>query len=140
MVVNIAAYTEYPGLRNCDLSDKSGEDFYHTVLNKAFKEALDAGENLIVNLDGTAGYASSFLDEAFGNLIYDYTKEKVSNTLQIISTEEPQWKTMIEGDVFSKWEQRRTQNGGVRVTCTHPAWYRNINGKIELRVWEVPAV
>lgn len=41
---------------------------------QAFREkklilALRAGKRFIINLDGTAGYGSSFLEEAFGGLV-----------------------------------------------------------------------
>ena len=53
-------FSEFPGLRHCAISENSGEEFYHNVLNKAFKEAYDNKTKLTINLDNTAGYASSF--------------------------------------------------------------------------------
>src|SRR3546814_2342775 len=47
-------FSEFPNLRHCSISDNSGEEFYHQVLNTAFKEAYEAGEKLSVNLDATA--------------------------------------------------------------------------------------
>ena len=63
-------FSEFPTLRYCNISDNSGEEFYHKVLNKEFKVAYEKKEKLIVNLDYTAGYAPSFLDESFGNLVF----------------------------------------------------------------------
>ncbi len=128
-------YSEYPGLRHCTISEFSGEDFYHKILNRAFKQALDANEKLIVNLDGTAGYASSFLDEAFGNLVYDYALEIVKSRVIIISEEEPSWKEMIETQTYPQWENRRKQNKEPKVTQEHKAWYRMVNKIIEQKVW-----
>ena len=100
-------FTEYPGLRHCSISDNSGEEFYHRVLNKAFKEAYEQNEKLIVDLDDTAGYAPSFLDEAFGNLVFDFSREIVSKNLELISNQEPLWKDMIKNETFNQWEERR---------------------------------
>jgi hypothetical protein len=100
-------FSEFPALRHCNISDESGEKFYHNVLNKAFKEAYDLNEKLIVNLDATAGYASSFLDEAFGNLVYDFTLDIVKSNTEIISEQEPHWKDMIINQTYPQWEARR---------------------------------
>ena len=100
-------FSEFPGLRHCDISDKSGEEFYHTVLNITFKEAVEADDKLTVNLDKTAGYASSFLDEAFGNLVYDFTLEVVRKNVIIISIQEDHWKEMLENQTYIQWEDRR---------------------------------
>jgi hypothetical protein len=40
-----------------------------TFREKWLTPALDAGGTVTVNLDGTAGYGSSFLEEAFGGLV-----------------------------------------------------------------------
>ena len=37
-------FSEFPALRYCNISDESGEKFYHNVLNKAFKEAYEKDE------------------------------------------------------------------------------------------------
>jgi hypothetical protein len=132
-------FSEFPTLRHCNISDKSGEEFYHTVLNKAFKEAYEKGEKLVVNLDATAGYASSFLDEAFGNLVYDFTLDIVKKNVEIISDQEPHWKTMIVDQTFIQWESRRKGKQRPVVTAQHEAWYRLIDNQLKLDVWEQPA-
>lgn len=43
----------------------SGEEFREKYLIPA----LESGENINVELDGTIGYGSSFLEEAFGGLV-----------------------------------------------------------------------
>ena len=42
-----------------------------------------------MNLDGGCGYATSFLEEAFGGLARLYTPEKVLKVLEFKSNEEP---------------------------------------------------
>lgn len=60
-------FSEYPGPRFASLGTNSGEEFRDKVLAPAIKE--HGAENVSVNLDGTFGYGSSFLDEAFGGLV-----------------------------------------------------------------------
>lgn len=133
-------FSEFPALRHCNISDNSGEAFYHQVLNKEFKQAYEAGEKLIVDLDNTAGYASSFLDEAFGNLVYDFTLDIVKKHIEIVSRQEPHWKDMIEKETFHQWESRRKDKQAPKVTKNHEAWYRLLDNQIKLEVWESPAV
>ena len=61
-------FSEFPGLRHCNISANSGEECYHGVLNREFRNAYIENHKLTINLDNTAGYASSFLDEAFWKL------------------------------------------------------------------------
>jgi hypothetical protein len=129
-------FSEFPALRHCNISDNSGEEFYHKVLNKVFKEAFEKDEKLEVNLDNTAGYASSFLDEAFGNLVYDFTLEVVRKYISIISDQEPHWKDMIENQTYSQWETRRKNNQRPIVTKDHEPWFRFVNNEIKSEVWE----
>ena len=133
-------YSEYTGLRHCDISDYSGEDFYHKVLNREFKSALEAKQKLFIVLDGVDGYASSFLDEAFGNLVFDFNLNYVKKFVEIISNQEPHWKEMIESKTYIEWENRRKKGQNPKVTESHEAWYRIIDDEIKLQVWEQPAM
>lgn len=132
-------YTEYPALRHSTLSEYSGEDFYHSKLNHLFYEALKSEKILVIDLDNTAGYATSFLDEAFGNLVFDFTVEKVRKHLLIISNQEPHWKEMIEKQTFNEWEKRRMQGNNPIVTIEHDDWYRFDGINLEKRKWETPS-
>lgn len=89
-------FSHTPGARYYSDGEDSGEKFYDTILRDAFKRALEDNEKLVVNLDGTEGYATSFLDEAFMRLSKEFTKEKVLAHLEIISNEEPDWIIEIE--------------------------------------------
>lgn len=46
----------------------SGEDFYNRLLLPKFQLAVKHNTKLIINLDNTFGFPSSFLDESFGKL------------------------------------------------------------------------
>lgn len=50
------------------LGPYSGEDFYETKLLPMYDEAVEKGVKLEIELDGTKGYPSSFLDQSFGEL------------------------------------------------------------------------
>lgn len=135
--LNIAQqFSEYTGLRHCNISEKSGEEFYHQVLNSTFKEAFENRETLVINIDGGDGYASSFLDEAFGNLVYDFTLINVEQHIRIISDEEPHWKEMIEKKTYQEWEKRRIKGKNPKITTKHNSWYRLENNNIVKKIWE----
>lgn len=104
-------FNRRPGLRTHTITPgNSGEDFYHKVLNAKFYEAYSQGGKLTVNLDDTAGYPPSFIDESFGRLTYDFGADIVKSTLIIISNDEEIWKSTIFDSVLSKWQKRRTNN------------------------------
>ena len=132
MNIKLRDFTEYPGLRHASISDKSGEEFYHKTLNKSFKECFERKEKLTVNLDDTAGFAPSFLDEAFGNLVFDFGKKQVENTIEIISIEEPDLKKMLE-ETYEQWEQRRIKGDKPKKTMEKiSSWFRlSDKGEIE---------
>lgn len=46
----------------------SGEAFYTQILEPYFVNAMTNNSLLIIELDGTKGYPSSFLDQSFGEL------------------------------------------------------------------------
>lgn len=136
-IIVIADYSKSPGPRYCCQGDDSGEDFYHKILNETFKNTLDLKIDLEVNLDGPDGYASSFLDEAFGNLVYDFGLENVRNHVKIISEEEPEWIEMIEKETYIQWEKRRKESLDPKKTIKHKDWWR-YNFKIssnEKKLW-----
>lgn len=140
MNFNIARdYSPYTGLRHSINSELSGEDFYHKKLNSAFAEALQNQEKLFLELDGSLdGYAPSFLDEAIGNLVYDFGLEVVKSNLVIKSERESQWIVMIEQQTFPNWAKRRKDKDIPTVTEQHSAWYRLVNGELKLKIWCSP--
>jgi hypothetical protein len=135
----LESFSEFPGLRHCKISDDSGEQFYHQILNSKFAQAIEDDLKLVVDLDNTAGYAPSFLDEAFGNLIYDFTSSEVNKRLEIISIQEPSWLEMFSEQTFPQWEQRRIKNDPPKVTEIHDAWFRYLNKELIKKVWLKPA-
>lgn len=88
-IINIREdFSETPGARHISDGDFSGEEFFNKILEPKFL-SLEGNEVLIVNLDGTDGFATSFLDEAFGGLARKYNRDNVLTKINFISIEEP---------------------------------------------------
>lgn len=100
-------FTEYPGPRYKYQGEYSGEKFFEEVLDGQMQDAIDKDVKLEIDLDGTAGYASSFLDEAVGNLVKKYGGEIIEQRLRIISVLEPDWIDMIYKETIPEWEKKR---------------------------------
>lgn len=65
-IINIAAdFSRTPGGRYRTDGPASGEEFRESVLIPALEE----NNSIVIELDGTRGYPSSFLEEAFGGLV-----------------------------------------------------------------------
>ena len=67
----------------------SGEEFREDFLQPSFEQIKDTDSFLIVDLDGTIGYGTSWLEEVFGGLARTYGNEIVAQKLNFISEEEP---------------------------------------------------
>ncbi len=140
MKIKVSDFSISPLMRHCSVSECSGEQYYHEHLNQAFKNAIDANEKLEVDLDGVEGYSPSFIDEIFGNLVYDFSLKTVSSKLAIISVEEPDWIESIKKETYPQWEERRKKGMVPIITARHNAWWRlNENNQLEQRVWEEPS-
>lgn len=88
-VIRVSEYTRTPGGRYSTDGAYPGEEFLASHLKPAFERALREGVTLTVDLDGTAGYASSFLDEAFAGLTRQFGRAEVERILRIKSDAEP---------------------------------------------------
>jgi hypothetical protein len=89
--LNIAKdFSTTPGSRRKTESVFSGEKLRVEVLVPLVTKAKSEDSQIEINLDGTAGYGTSFLEEAFGGLIrenrFDYND--LSKRIHFISTEE----------------------------------------------------
>lgn len=73
--INVAKdFTRFPSGRYASHGDTSGEAFRKQFLEKP----LSKGEQVYVELDGTIGYSSSFLEEAFGGLVRSLRMDSLS--------------------------------------------------------------
>jgi uncharacterized protein DUF4325 len=88
--VNIASeFSVTPGSRKRSEADFSGQQFLEDLLRPRFVAARKNGAILHVNLDGAAGYPTSFLEEAFGGLAREFGSSKVLASLEIVCNDEP---------------------------------------------------
>lgn len=87
--INIAEeFTRTPGGRYHKEGDFSGEDFRRNILLSNYKKVKENDGKLIINLDETYGYATSFLEESFGGLVREL-KEDILVYIEFVSVEEP---------------------------------------------------
>lgn len=86
-----SAFSTCPGPRYIIEGDYSGQLFRETILKEAIKGAIEAKCKISVDLDGTAGYGTSFLEESFGGLIREdhIAYADIKRYLEIISKDEP---------------------------------------------------
>lgn len=92
-------FSLHPGPRYRHQGPFSGEAL-RTKLAKLLRE--NPNTVITINLDGTSGYGSSFLDEAFGGLVRSEGFEKIiRNRFKFISTIDPSYIQEIE-ESFSK--------------------------------------
>ena len=91
MTLSVAMeFSKVPGPRSREEGPFSAEEFLDDLLQPRFTEAEQAGESLLVDLDGGYGYATSFLEEAFGGLARRLSSpERVLEVLRFKSDEEP---------------------------------------------------
>lgn len=89
--LNIAKiFSKYPGPRFKKEGNFSGEEFREEILEKMFEECIKSESILLINLDGGAGYGTSFLEEAFGGLTRKYNDSQfVLDRLEFKTQEEP---------------------------------------------------
>ena len=88
IIVVAKDFSRTPGPRRRTEGRFSGEEFLD-LLKTRYVEAVGTKSVLIIDLDGAAGYATSFLEAAFGGLAREFEPEEVQRTLQIKSDEEP---------------------------------------------------
>lgn len=95
VVVRVRDWTRTPGARYPSDGPYSGETFRTEVLLAAYDRAKSAGVKLVVDLDGVAGYATSFLDEAFGGVARLRDGRDLLLRLQLICNDEPDFEDEI---------------------------------------------
>lgn len=84
-------YSRTPGPRNITEGEFSGEDFRVKHLAPQMRRAIAENKILLLDLDGTAGYGPSFLEESIGGLIRieKIPPQDVRDHLRFKSNEEP---------------------------------------------------
>ena len=91
IIINIKEdFSPTPGPRYIKEGDFSGELFRKEILFPRVSEAIKKDIPFEVNLDGTAGYGTSFLEESFGGLIRvnHLSYDKIISLMHLVSFEE----------------------------------------------------
>jgi hypothetical protein len=100
MIIKILRDFSYtPGPRYIDEGPNSGEHFRQTILLDAMRTCIQNDEILTIDLDGTAGYGRSFLEESFGGMVRvdKVPYQAIVDHLKVVSEEEPEWIAKIDG-------------------------------------------
>ncbi len=88
--INISKdFSDIPGGRHIKQGPFSGEAFRTELLKKAYLEAVNNGDSLIINFDGCYGFPPSFLDESFGGLARELKDKNILKNIQIICFDNP---------------------------------------------------
>ena len=108
MKIKIATdFSRIPGARFPEEGDFSGQQFRQEILLPQIKKAIENKEKLEIDLDGTAGLGTSFLEESFGGLIridkLDY--QTIINTLIFISNDDPEYIDEINNYLKEAYEK-----------------------------------
>jgi uncharacterized protein DUF4325 len=92
--INVARdFSKYPAGRFTADGPASGEAFREKFLLPTLKDK----NSLIIELDGTRGYGSSFLEEAFGGAVREgYGPEIVKRTFDLVSDDDSLLKEIYE--------------------------------------------
>lgn len=101
-------FSKTPGARYRSDGLYSGQDFRERHLEPLFEDASDQTP-IEIDLDGTEGYATSFLEEAFGGIAEKYGVDRALARFRFTSKEEPLLPDEIRGYIRNgdKRGQRR---------------------------------
>ncbi len=88
-------FSQAPGARYESEGPNSGEKFRNDILVPKYKEAVENGEILEIDLDGCYGFATSFLEESFGGLVRELKKEGTLSNIKIISNDDVTLEALI---------------------------------------------
>lgn len=109
IIINIAKdFSRSPGARYKEEGDFPGVEFRSNLLAPNLKKAIENGVKIEVNLDGSAGYSTAFLEESFGGLIREdgFTYDEVMNNIIFTSDEDPSYIDDIKHYIEHAWEHR----------------------------------
>ena len=92
-------FSPTPGFRTKDEGPFPAVDFRDQLLYPKLKDAIENNDTLIVDLDGAAGYGTSFLEEAFGGLIREckLSYQDIMDHLHLKSVDDPSYIDEING-------------------------------------------
>lgn len=85
--IRVADHAPSPGGRFLRDGPFSGEWFREEILVPSLRQAVQQREPVVVVLDGTSGYGSSFLEEVFGGLIRsgEFSRDQLRTYLKVVA-------------------------------------------------------
>lgn len=87
IIVIASQFSVYPGGRVDDDGPHNGTKFRTQFIIPALECAIQNDDSVTIDFDGTRGYGSSFLDEAFGGLIrLGYNKDQILKYIKFKSS------------------------------------------------------
>lgn len=110
IIINIAKdFSRCPGARYPEEGNYSGQEFREQLLSPKLTIARETGVHLVIIMDGSAGYATSFIEEAFGGLVREgrFTLEQILDTITIVSEEDPSYIDDAKAYMKNAWEHRK---------------------------------
>lgn len=108
LVINVAKdFSPIPGARYPKEGDFSGQEFRTKLLSPKLKEAIENKTILLVDLDGTLGYGTSFLEEAFGGLIRSdkFNLDDIKKHLKFSCKDDPTYIEEINSYIEDAYER-----------------------------------
>lgn len=108
ITINVAKdFSPIPGARYPKEGDYSGQEFRTKFLAPKLKEAIEKNIILLVDLDGTLGYGTSFLEEAFGGLIRSdkFKFDEIKKHLRFSCLDDPSYIDEINSYIEDAYEK-----------------------------------
>lgn len=87
-VIYVKKFSITPGSRYIDEGPHSGQEFREKFLQPEFEKIINSDSKITIDLDGTIGFGTSWLEEVFGGLARTFDKNLVMEKLEFISKEE----------------------------------------------------
>ena len=81
-------FSNTPGGRYRREGEYSGEEFRESIFLPAYERCEKYNQKLTINFDHCFGFATSFLEEAFGGLVRNHEKKSVMEHIEIISNDD----------------------------------------------------
>ena len=88
-------FTRTPGPRYIYEGPHSAEEFLKNIFRERFANAVKNNQIIQVDLDDTAGYATSFLEGTFGELARENSVALVLKHIEILSPKKPWYKEEV---------------------------------------------
>jgi hypothetical protein len=105
--INIRDFTVYPTARYVTDGPKSAEEFFDTRLSSFLDE--HSNDEIVIDFDGTWGYASSFKNELAVRLAKKYaciTADALKERIHLVSLNEPG----LTKEFWKHYEEERLKN------------------------------